>query len=124
MKPCGIAQALVLPILMAQASFAASGVSGTVQDHLHTPIDGARITIWDPAASQRFQTTSAAGRYSFTGVPPGDYLVKVQKPGMALLFGALRLTKDSSHEFPLVLVKSAGGTDTAVRAESPNDVHP
>jgi hypothetical protein len=99
---------------------AACTLSGYVQDRLKAPIDGALVTIWIPGGVEHIQTTSA-GRYSFSGIKNGDYLLKVEKTGMARLYGAVRLTGEDHHEFNLVLAKSPG-LEPIVKAESPYDL--
>jgi len=111
---------LLLLVLGTQDCLASSRLSGSVQDRLKIPIDGALVTIWVPGGSKHSGTT-AAGRYSFTEIEQGYYLLKVEKTGMALLYGAVRLSNGIHHEFNLVLVKKPD-VEPVVKAESPYDL--
>jgi hypothetical protein len=111
---------VLLLAVCAPCSIASSGLSGSVQDHAKAPVDGAVVTIWIPGAGKYSQTT-VAGRYAFGGVEDGDYFLKVEKAGMALLYGAVHVSGDKQHEFNLVLAKNSGAAPL-VKAESPYDV--
>jgi len=115
-----VAGGLLLLAVGSPCSRAACSLSGSVQDRLKAPIDGAVITIWIPGSGKHIQTTSA-GRYSFSGIQHGDYLLKVEKTGMAVLYGAVRLTSQDNHEFNLVLAKNPS-IEPMVKAESPYDL--
>src|SRR5438552_1801469 len=92
-------------------------LSGTIQDSAKAPIDGARIFIWEPDTTNRMETTATAGRYSFTKIPQGNYLLKAEKDGMALLFAAVLLNDTSQHEFDLVMAENRNGSSGLVKAE-------
>jgi Carboxypeptidase regulatory-like domain/Gram-negative bacterial TonB protein C-terminal len=109
----------LLLALCASHSLTASSLSGKLRDQVGTPIDGARITVWEPGTDKQYQTATVAGLYSFKGIPQGDYLLKVEKTGMALLYGAARLTTDDHHELNLVLVKNPSGVAPIVKAAPP-----
>lgn len=94
---------LILAVWFAQTSLALSALVGKVQDGLKAPVDGAKITLWDAATGRGLQTTSAHGEFSFTGVVEGNYLLKVEKEGKALLYGAVHLKGDKPHELNLIL---------------------
>jgi hypothetical protein len=118
---CGICiglLALSAPHLVWPASLA-----GSVQDSANSGSDGVRITIWEPGAGNQFQTISSGGRYSFTGIPSGGYLLKAEKQGMALAYGAVRLSGDEPHELNLILVEKAGGAP-AVQSKAPHEMAP
>src|SRR5262249_14948788 len=99
---------------------AACSVSGSLQDRLKAPIDGAVVTIWIPGGGKHVQTTSA-GRYSFGEIQCGDYLLKVEKVGMGLLYGAVRLISEHHHGFNLFVAKNPG-VEPLVKTESPYDL--
>jgi hypothetical protein len=112
--------AILVFIAASPCCHAASTLSGSVQDRANGPVDGASVTVWIPGGDKHVQTTSA-GRYSFIEIEKGDYLVKVEKPGMGSLYGAVRLTDGDHHEFNLVLAKNPG-LEPIVKAESPYDL--
>ncbi|HTS50417.1 MAG TPA: TonB family protein [Bryobacteraceae bacterium] len=113
-------------ILIAAASASALGfttVAGSIQDSLKTPVDGAEVTIWDAGTGKGLRTGSTAGRFSFSeDMEEGDYLIKVAKAGMGLLFGAIQLHGEGPHELNLVLVENASGFGEVVKAEEPSPV--
>jgi len=109
----------LLLALCASHSLTASSLSGKLRDQVETPIDGARIAVWEPGTGKQYQTTAVAGLYSFTGIRQGDYLLRVEKTGMALLYGAVRLASDDHHELNLILVKNTSGGTPVVKAAPP-----
>jgi outer membrane biosynthesis protein TonB len=73
-------------------------------------------------SEKQVQTTSVTGRYSFTRMQKGDYLVKVEKTAMALLYGAVRLDGDDQHELNLIMASQRSGGESLVGAEDPFDI--
>jgi hypothetical protein len=65
------------------APLAAQTLSGTVTNSLtHAPIPDAAVFLLSHATDESSDTISdAAGRFRFTGLPPGEYRVAVQKDG-------------------------------------------
>jgi hypothetical protein len=57
---------------------------GVVTDESGGVVPGATVTLNNPAARARTARTNNAGAYSFTGVPPGAYEVRVTAPGLTL----------------------------------------
>jgi hypothetical protein len=113
------AAGVLLLAVCAPCSIASSSLSGSVQDHAKAPVDGAVVTIWIQGAGKHSQTT-VAGRYAFTGVDDGDYFLKVERAGMALLYGAVHLGGGKQHEFNLILAKNSSAAPV-VKAESSYD---
>lgn len=111
---------LFLLSVASPCAHAACSLSGSVQGPLHTPVEGTVITIWIPPSVKHTQASSQ-GRYLFTGIECGDYLLKAEKTGMALLYGALHLASEDHHEFNLVLAKQPR-MEAMVGAEFPYDL--
>src|SRR5258707_15105545 len=66
---------------MAQDQGSARGnLSGLVYDSTKALVPGAQVTITGPIGSQT-QTTTQEGSFLFSTLIPGNYSVKVQKPG-------------------------------------------
>jgi hypothetical protein len=62
----------------------ASVLSGTVTDADEATIAGAQITLQETASRTiRTAQSDGTGAFSFHGVPPGKYLVKITGPGFA-----------------------------------------
>jgi hypothetical protein len=50
----------LLLALCASHSLTASSLSGKLRDQVETPIDGARIAVWEPGTGKQYQTTAVA----------------------------------------------------------------
>ncbi len=116
-------KALILVAANLFGAFGFTTVAGSIQDSLKTPVDGAMITIWDAGTGKGLRTASDAGRFSFSGdIEEGDYLIKVEKIGVALLYGAIQLHGEGPHELNLVLVENVSGFGEVVKAGEPTRV--
>jgi len=71
---------LQAPSLFAQAQAFTASLSGSVVDNSGAAVPGATVTLTNPDKrfSQTF-TTGADGRYTFTLLPPGNYVLKIEK---------------------------------------------
>jgi Carboxypeptidase regulatory-like domain len=67
-------------------------VAGGLADAGGQPVRKAQVRLVSvPARSARTTTSDAEGRFSFTGLPPGEYTVSASKPGhLDAVFGARR----------------------------------
>ena len=67
-------------------------VAGALADAGGQPVRKAQVRLVSlPARSARTTTSDAEGRFSFTGLPPGEYTVSASKPGhLDAVFGARR----------------------------------
>jgi hypothetical protein len=76
---------LMLPVLFFGAIMSAQNgvnVSGSVEDPSGAVIPGAQLTLMDHAAGQTRQAKSdGEGRFSFAGVPPGEYVLRGESEG-------------------------------------------
>ena len=71
----------------AGAAFAQQGrgtLRGVVTDELGATVVGATVTVTDAAGVEKTAVTNEAGAYSFSGLMPGKYFVRVQAPGFAV----------------------------------------
>jgi len=66
-------------------------LSGKVQDSQNAPLDDVAVTVWDAGTGKGVKVTSVGGFFSLSGLQEGEYLLKAEKPGMALLLGAVRI---------------------------------
>ena len=114
---------LALPFVLWPSAVHGATLTGTVQDRSKAPIDGARITLWTSDTTKRVETFSAGGRYTLSDLNEGDYLIKVEKTGIALLLGAVHLKSTERHEMNLVMLANNGtGPRALVAAEDPNGI--
>ena len=67
-------------------------VAGSLSEVSGQPVRKAQVRLVTlPARSARMTSSDAEGRFSFTGLPPGDYTVSASKPGhLDAVFGARR----------------------------------
>jgi hypothetical protein len=74
----------VLPVLL-HAQVDTGGVTGTVTDSTGAIVSGAQITLTnnDTGIAQQTQSTGT-GTYSFSGIRPGSYVLKVEAAGFKL----------------------------------------
>jgi hypothetical protein len=78
---CALFAGLALPQRLA-AQLDTGGITGTVTDPTNAVVPGAKITLTNTETSvaQAMQSTST-GTYDFTGVRPGTYSLRAEKPG-------------------------------------------
>src|SRR5258707_14230782 len=75
-------------LLASQAAFAQTFavLSGDTRDASGAVVTGATVTAVNVATNAaRSVTTNEAGDYSFPSLPPGTYMIKVEKPGFKTL---------------------------------------
>jgi hypothetical protein len=83
LRTCNI---VVLSNLLALVSFGQTlgGITGEVKDRSGAAITDAAVTVSnDETNASRSTTSNEAGAYSFPGLTPGTYTVKVERPGFA-----------------------------------------
>ena len=68
--------------LPAQVQAFSASLGGTVSDSSGGIVSGAQVSLSSPSTgTSRTFTTDSAGRYTFTLVPPGTYVLTVEHPG-------------------------------------------
>lgn len=80
-----LAWALVLATtaILAQNSEPAGAISGTLYDSIGDPIGHNAVLAQNAESHAVFKaTTSAAGKYTLSGLPPGKYFVAASAPGL------------------------------------------
>jgi len=77
--------------------------SGIISDPSGMPVANATVIMdnhkWDGVHGIQMTTSDAEGKYSFVGLPAGEYEVRVTKPGFAE-FRATISSLDSGHDSP------------------------
>jgi hypothetical protein len=88
----------------------AGTLSGTVVGPSATPVANAKVSIKSAASAQPTEIqTDAAGRYSASNLPPGDYQVVVSAEGLAPKTVAVTIAPGSSQTLDLALTAAAAG---------------
>ncbi len=91
--------------LLASASLSAATLSGSVSDATGLALPDAHISLYNPDNSATEQATSASdGKFTFDGLPAGQYILRVEKSGFAALFREFTLDANSTVDRPLVLM--------------------
>lgn len=110
------------------ASLAASGtatVSGTVTDASGAAVSGASVNLHQVAGSALLTATSdTAGRFTFTNVSSGEYLLDASAPGLSIAQPiTLSFHAGENKEIAVQLVVSAVNTQvTVTAADEPQSV--
>ena len=79
-----VATALFGICLQLPAQITTAEITGTVTDSADAVIAGATVTATNPATNtQRTVTTSSAGVYNLTAIPPGIYSLRVEMQGFS-----------------------------------------
>jgi len=119
-----VAAVIALCFLLATAAFSqnvsTADLHGVVKDAKGSVVPNATVTIRDAARNfERIVKSSGDGTYSFRLLPPGNYTMSIQSPGMAkLMVRDLVLTVGQSAELPLTMSLESGKTVVEVSAES------
>ncbi len=100
-----VAFALVVPAASAYASVDAV-VAGIVDDALLHPLKGATVVLHDSAGNTvARQVTGADGKFSFSGIPFGDYTVEATAPGLVGDHQHLQISSSQIASIELTLVQ-------------------
>lgn len=69
-------------ILTSSAQTGTTSLNGTVTDTSHAVVGGAKLTLRNPAQNfSREMVTPSSGEYEFLALPPGTYVLTVEKEG-------------------------------------------
>ena len=82
----------------------ALSISGVVLDPSNAAIAGAKVTLHGGSfENEPFTATDLTGHFQFTGVPPGNYEVEVQREGFKTLRSRVKVGPHSSAPLRIVL---------------------
>ncbi len=119
----GLFAIFLLPIgrAMGQNQAASATLSGAVVDSTGSAIPGASVTLTNSGQGfQRELKTSAQGQYVFTLLPPGQYILKVQRESLSTYTQTnIRLEVGQSLEIPVTLPLAAVSENVVVTAAAP-----
>src|ERR1044072_1073188 len=93
---------------------------GNVKDELGGVIIGATVTVADAAGVEKTAETDEQGNYSFAGLPPGRYTVRINQGGFAA-YENLGVEVQAGRTAPLdiVLTVAIEQEEVTVTAEAP-----
>jgi Tfp pilus assembly protein PilF len=74
--------AIVLGLAAAPALAQTGGMKGKVVDAEGKPVDGATVTLLQQDTNSKFNLKSKKGEFLQIGLPPGSYVVTVEKDGL------------------------------------------
>ena len=109
-----------LPAVSAQQSLHSASITGTVRDPSGGAVSQAPVTLRAVATSAvQAARTDDAGRFTFVGVPPGRYELRVAAPGFAPAVVELTITVGQAIDLPVALTIGDVAARVDVRAETP-----
>ncbi len=110
--------------LLAATGLSAATIGGSLFDPSGAAIPNAKVSVYDPDNSTRQETTTAPdGKFSFEGLPAGQYILHVEKEGFASLFREFNVQTESNVERGLVLNPGEPGIPPEKTA-SPEPLNP
>ncbi|MBZ5679200.1 MAG: carboxypeptidase-like regulatory domain-containing protein [Acidobacteriia bacterium] len=96
-------------------------LSGIVTDQSGAVIPGASVTVVGPSGTKT-DTTNESGRYIVSGLPPGNYKLKVTAPNFAPFETEITLSEGQSLEMPAGLLPPSAIENVNVTAGGPAQV--
>jgi hypothetical protein len=79
----GVAMVLIVADRTPGQTATTGQIVGEVTDPSGGVVGGAKVTLTSDAGAQRDTSTSSAGHYAFTVLPPGKYLIEISASGFA-----------------------------------------
>jgi TonB family protein len=119
--------------LLSSAGLTAATIGGSLFDPSGAAIPDAKALLYNPDTAAKQETITAAdGKFVFDNLSPGQYVLRVEKPGFAALFREFKVDADSKVERGLVLkvgsihesvdVQSKGTPAAAQQPSNPQQV--
>src|SRR3712207_6722840 len=114
------AAVLFFNICGAAAQQSMGTLRGTVRDELGGVIIGATVTAADAAGVEKTATTDEQGNYSFAGLPPGSYTVRINQEGFAPYENlGVEVQAGSTAPLDIILTVAIEQEEVTVTAEAP-----
>jgi TonB family protein len=110
--------------LLASAGLSAATIGGSLFDPSGAAIPNAKASLYNPDTAATLETTTTSdGKFTFDGLPAGEYILHIEKPGFASLFREFKVQPDSKVERGLVL--NLGPTERQGKSvASPSPLNP
>ncbi len=103
--------------LLSSAGLTAATIGGSILDPSGAAIPDAKALLYNPDTAAKQETITAAdGKFAFDNLAPGQYVLRVEKPGFAALFREFTVDADSKVERGLVL--KVGSMHESVNVQS------
>ena len=94
----------LLSSLLSSGGLTAATIGGSLFDPSGAAIPDAKALLYNPDTAAKQETITAAdGKFAFDNLAPGQYVLRVEKPGFAALFREFKVDADSKVERGLVL---------------------
>jgi TonB family protein len=104
----------ILSAFATSAGLSAATMSGTVHDVKGVAVVDAKVIMsnLDTAATQE-AVTGSNGKFSFDGSGPGQYILRIEKPGLASIFRVFDMKAESNmeREFSMPTAGTEGAPD-------------
>ncbi|HWS90265.1 MAG TPA: carboxypeptidase regulatory-like domain-containing protein [Pyrinomonadaceae bacterium] len=106
--------------LSAAAQQSLGTLRGNVRDELGGVIIGASVTVADASGVEKTAETDEQGNYSFAGLPPGLYAVRINQGGFAPYENlGVEVQAGRTHPLDIVLTVAIEQEEVTVTAEAP-----
>lgn len=107
--------------LLASATLSAATITGSLFDTTGVPIPDAKLVLHSADTSADLNGTSGAdGKFSFTDLAAGQYILSVEKPGFVELLREFTVKQDATVERGLVMqIKESNGGEEASGSVQP-----
>lgn len=116
--------ALILNAGLALGQSSAGTLRGQVQDVLGGLVVGVKVTATDAAGVARTVTTDEQGKYTFAGLPPGRYTVRVEQPGFEVFEQAVEVVAGASEPLNITINVGLEAEEVTVTTENPISTEP
>ncbi len=119
--------------LLTSVSLSAAAVSGSLFDPSGAAVPDAKLLLYNPDTGAKQEALSGPdGRFILENAPPGQYILRIEKPGFSSLFREFNLKADSridrgftlsiGHGHQEVAVETKGTTTSSQPADAPTRV--
>jgi TonB family protein len=104
----------ILSAFATSAGLSAATMSGTVHDVKGATVADAKVIMSNlDTASTQEAVTGSDGKFSFDGSGPGQYILRIEKPGLASIFRVFDMKAESNmeREFTMPTAGTEGAPD-------------
>ncbi|MBV9767902.1 MAG: TonB family protein [Acidobacteriaceae bacterium] len=104
--------------LVASVGLSAATITGSVFDPSGASVPDAKVLLYNPDTSMKRESASALnGKFAFDALPAGQYILRVEKSGFALLLREFTLQPDSNVERSFNMQVGSGQEEVNVEAK-------